>query len=131
MAAIHPIQISILKKLMYSPGLRYSDMKPEGMEGSQFTFHLDQLVNHKFVTKMESLYQLTKEGKGLAGKLDLVDLDIEEQAKVSVLLICQRTTEGQEQLLLYTRKKSPFYNFQGFPTGKVKKGEDILRPRRP
>ena len=121
----HPIQISILLQLMYSNGLRFSDMKEKRMEGSQFTFHIDKLISDGLVAKIDTTYQLTEKGKGIAGKLDLGDTVIAEQAKVSVLLVCIRDSNQEREFLLYTRHKSPFYGFQGFPTGKVKKHEDI------
>lgn len=96
------------------------------MEGSQFTFHLDQLAKAGYVLKVEGKYALTESGKELANRMDLGDTSIEQQAKVSVLMTCQRENNGETEYLLYTRLKSPFYSYQGFPTGKVKIGESIL-----
>lgn len=122
MKNFHPLQLLILQKLLYSDGLKYSQFKPQKVEGSQFTFHLDQLVKLKFVNKINTLYKLTSTGKELANRMDLGDEKIETQAKVSVLMVCIK----KDQILLYTRLKSPFYGYQGFPTGKVKHGENIL-----
>jgi ADP-ribose pyrophosphatase YjhB (NUDIX family) len=126
MKDIHPSQLEILKKLLYSDGLLYSKLKPSGMEGSKFTFHLNQLINSSLILKIMGKYRLSDDGKELANRMDLDDKKIESQAKVSAIMVCKRRVKNKVSLLLYTRLKSPFYGYQGFPTGKVKKGEDVL-----
>ncbi|MBI2357141.1 NUDIX domain-containing protein [Candidatus Dojkabacteria bacterium] len=126
MKEFHPEQLLILQKLLYSKGLRYSHIKPLNMEGSQFTFHLDQLLKKKYIEKSDSKYLLTDTGKELANRMDLGDEKLDVQAKVSVIMVCKKDTLEEIEYLLYTRLKSPFYGYQGFPTGKVKKGENIL-----
>lgn len=122
----HPHQLSILQKLMYSDGLKYSQMKPKDMEGSKFTFHLDKLISLGCVTKLGNKYNLSTTGKEMANRMDLGDLKIESQAKVSVIMVCKKEVDDKIKYLLYTRLKSPFYGYQGFPTGKVRKGENIV-----
>ena len=95
------------------------------MEGSQFIFHLDSLIKDKMVEKSNYGYNLTKRGKEFANRMDYGDTDIKVQAKISAVMCCIREEKGMTQYLLYTRKKNPFWGYQGFPTGKVKKGEDI------
>lgn len=119
---MHIIQLSILQKLMYSNGLKYSQMKPQEMEGSKFTFHLDKLEKSFLIKKTKSKYLLTEKGKELAGRMDIGDKSIRVQAKISVFMVCNKGNK----LLLYTRLKAPFYGYQGFPTGKVKRGEEII-----
>lgn len=122
MKNLHTTQLEILQKIMYSSGLKYSNLKPLDMEGSKFTFHLDKLLKEDLITKIEGKYQLTALGKELSGRMDLGDTKVEMQAKISVFIVC--VSDGK--YLLYTRHKTPFYGYQGFPTGKVKKGEAIL-----
>ena len=127
MKNFHTIQLSILQKLLYSNGLKYSQLKSKKMEGSQFTFHLDQLIKHDYVNKFDTDYSLTSSGKELANRMDLGDKTIGIQAKISVLIVCiEKSKTNSDRYLLYTRLKSPFYNYQGFPTGKVLRGENIL-----
>lgn len=122
----HPHQLSILQKLMYANGLKYSEIKPKSMEGSKFTFHLDKLIDSGFVSKSANKYSLSTKGKEFANRMDIGDLKIESQAKISVIMVCKKIVGKKTKYLLYTRFKSPFYGYQGFPTGKVKKGENIL-----
>jgi ADP-ribose pyrophosphatase YjhB (NUDIX family) len=116
----------ILQKLMYSDGLKYSEIKPNQMEGSSFVFHLNKLLKDGYVAKKNEKYVLTENGKEMANRMDLGDKKVKDQAKVSVIVVCQKGSGDSKRYLLYTRLKSPFYSFQGFPTGKVKKGESIL-----
>lgn len=126
MKDIHPSQVEILQKLLYSDGLAYSKLKPADMEGSKFTFHLEQLINSNLILKLFGKYHLSDSGKEFANRMDLGDEKVQTQAKVSVIMVCKMRVGNKVSLLLYSRLKSPFYGYQGFPTGKVKKGEDIL-----
>ncbi len=130
MKEINPLQVEILQKLLYSDGLKFSQIKPKEVEGSLFTFHLDQLIKNRYIIKSIDKYELTQLGKEFANRMDLGDITVHSQAKVSVVLVCRKDINNTESLLLYTRQKAPFFGFQGFPTGKVKKGEEILKAAR-
>ena len=127
MKQYHQIQLQILQSLMYSNGLHFSKMKPSDMEGSQFSFHLDQLIKDRLVEKEDDAYKLSVKGKELANRMDVGDSTVKSQAKISVILSCIRRSRSKREFLLYTRKKNPFFGYQGFPTGKVKIGEEIAQ----
>lgn len=127
MKSLHSIQIKILQDLLYKECIKYSDLKPKEMEGSQFTFHLEALIKEGLIKKNTLGYALTSKGKEVANRMDYGDTDIKAQAKISAVLCCIREVDGVIQYLLYTRKKNPFWGYQGFPTGKVKRGEDIYK----
>lgn len=59
----------------------------------------------------------------MSDRLDTEENKIEKQAKLTVYL---GILNDKNQVLIYTRKKSPFYDCQGFGGGKVKYGENIL-----
>lgn len=123
---MHKIQRAILKKLLFSEVLRYADLKPYEMEGSQFTFHLDSLIAEDWVRKVsKGRYALTASGKEYANRMYTKTAQIRPQAKVTTVMCCINTTAEPREYLLYTRKKNPFYGCQGFPTEKVWYGEDI------
>ena len=124
---LHPIQLQILKKLLFAQGLRYSELKPsKKIENNQFQFHLDQLIKLGHLEKIGKQYFLTKKGKEYAGRLDTDKVKIVKQAKISVRSCCTREIDGEKQYLIYTRLKQPFYGCQGFPAGKVDYGEKIV-----
>lgn len=126
MKSLHITQIKILQELLYSKALRFSELKPSGMEGSKFTFHLDSLIDLGMVDKVDEGYSLTVTGKEYANRMDFGDEEIPVQAKLSVLLFCTREEDEKTQYLLYTRAKNPFFGYQGFATGKVKRGEETV-----
>ena len=56
MEKLHDIQNQILKRLMFSTGLRYTEMKPDKeMENNQFQFHLNQLTKKGYVQTLECI----------------------------------------------------------------------------
>ncbi len=127
MKQLHPIQLQILKKLLFAKSLRYIELKPsEDMENNQFDFHLDQMIAADFIKKTDSGYLLTSIGKEYANRMDTDQTMISKQAKVSVIVCPTRKTKTGTEYLLYTRLKHPFYGCQGFPSGKVKYGEKII-----
>lgn len=121
----HHLQQDILAHLLFHPASRFSEIKPEGMDGSQFTFHMDQLVAQQLVTKSETgLYMLTTIGKEEANRFDQGAAQPVRQSKVSVIFCCRDLEAGT--VLLYVRKKEPYFNAIGFPTGKVRLGETFV-----
>jgi ADP-ribose pyrophosphatase YjhB (NUDIX family) len=131
MKQLHETQIQILKKLLFSNGLRFTEMKPEkSMDNNKFDFHLDQLVNEGFIEKKDSIYSLTNSGKEYANRMDTQRNTIPKQAKVSVFVGFMRKSESENEFLIYTRLKQPFYGAQGFISGKVKFGEKIVEAAR-
>lgn len=126
MKQLHTIQLQILKKLLFAPSLRYSELKPDPeMENNAFDFHLDQMIKLDYIEKKDQKYTLTNRGKEYANRMDIEDTMVKQQAKVGVCVSCRRIINGEEEYLIYTRKKQPFYGGQGFLSGKVKIGEKI------
>lgn len=122
----HPIQLSILKKLLFAHSLRYTELKPKvDMENNQFDFHLDQLVKKGYVTKHTSEYLLTSTGKEFANRMDTNKKTMTPQAKIGVVVMPFKTGKSI-QYLIYTRLKHPFFGCQGFLSGKVHYGDQIL-----
>ena len=128
MKQIHPIQIQILKKLLFAPELRYSDLRPDLIiENNQLDFHLDKLVLHGWVTKKGASYHLTSSGKEYADRIDTDRNLITKQAKVSAWIASTRQSRKDKQFLIYTRLKQPFFGCQGFLGGKIRFGEKIIK----
>jgi ADP-ribose pyrophosphatase YjhB (NUDIX family) len=127
MKQIHPIQMQILKNLLFNQELRFSELKPnETIENNQFTFHLDKLIGDNLVQKISNKYSLTSTGKEFANTMDTDEIKIQKQTKVSAVTCAMRIRDCKYEYLIYTRLKHPFYGHQGFPSGKVKWGEKII-----
>lgn len=126
MKQIHTIQLQILKKLLFSTGLRYSEIKPHPeMENNQFDFHLDKMIGEGHIEKLQDRYHLTLAGKDFANRIDADNTMVQKQAKIGTYFACVRKKGKETEFLIYTRLKQPFYGCQGFPTGKVQYGEKV------
>ncbi len=127
MKQLHEIQLGILKRLLFADELRYTDLKPDPeIENNQFDFHLKELIKVGYIQKGERYYSLTSVGKEYSNRMDTDKVVIAQQAKISAWLCCRRKRKQGYQYLIYTRLKQPFYNCQGFPSGKVKYGEHVI-----
>lgn len=123
MKQLHTLQIKILQKLLFANGLRYSELKPsKELENNKFSFHLDQLVKEGYIQKDDAKYFLTNNGKEFANRIG-TETEFKLQAKISVIVVPVRKNDSE--VLLYTRLKHPFYDCQGYFSGKVYLGETV------
>lgn len=122
---MHNIQLQIIKKLVFSKESKFSKLKKElpDIDNNQFCFHLNALQKENLVKKENNIYTLTNEGLSLSEKLDTEKMEMKKQAKLTVYL---GVVNDNNEVLIYTRKKSPFYDCQGFGGGRVEYGEDIV-----
>lgn len=126
MKQLHPVQLSILTKLLFAPQLSYSDLKvDETMWGNQFSFHLHQLESFGYIEKSRDMRQLTPTGKEYANRISDESQQIEQTPKVSVLIWCTRDSVDGIEYLIYTRLKHPFYGKQWLFGWKIKYGETV------
>lgn len=124
--AIHPVQINILRELLFKPNSRFSDLNVKGLTSDHFTFHLKKLADQGLVVKMDDHYRLTPQGKEFANRMDTDSLIMERQAKVAVLMVgVRRGLRGAEEFLLQKRLKEPFFGRWGGFTGKIHWGEKV------
>jgi 8-oxo-dGTP pyrophosphatase MutT (NUDIX family) len=123
MEQIHPIQSEILKKLMYGPQLRFSDLMIKDLTSKHINYHIKELVKLGFVKRDPREYVLTDLGKDVVGKMDEITMKIERQPKVSVALFVQRIRNGKEEYLVTKTLKQPYIGRVGGFTGKVRFGE--------
>jgi ADP-ribose pyrophosphatase YjhB (NUDIX family) len=126
MKPMHKIQMQILKNLLFSKSLKYTELKPgKEMENNQFDFHLDQLIKLGFIKKSDKIYLLTNSGKEYANRMDTANATFQKQAKISAVIAPIREIDNKKQYLIYTRLKQPFFGCQGFMSGKVNYGETV------
>lgn len=122
---IHPIQGQILKKLLFSTEVRFSEMNAEKIPTDQFNFHLKSLIDSGLVEK-NGMYKLTDKGKEFANRFDTDKMVLERQAKPTVVIGCRRIKNGKKQYLIHKRQKNPYFGYHGYITGKIRWGEDVL-----
>lgn len=119
---MHWIQKQILAQLIYHPTRRYSELKPENVEGNLFMYHLRCLMREGYASKVSGGYQLSAAGKQYADRLSLDTLKPRIQPKIVSLIVC-RNRHGE--YLLYRRQRQPFSGLVGFPHGKIHLGETV------
>lgn len=120
---MHRLQQHILSRLIHYPCLRYADLKPAGIEGNLFMYHLRQLIKAGYLAKAgDGAYCLTVEGQRFADTLSLKTLTPRAQPRIVTLLVCRN--QAGEYLFL-RRKRQPLLGLVGFPYGKIHLGETI------
>lgn len=125
MKDLHPVQMKILRELLFHPNSRFSDLNIDDLTNDHFTYHINKLVKIGLVEKENDRYSLSLKGKEFAGRINIENAKVTKQAKVGVLYCCRNDEHGVTKYLMHKRLKEPFYGFLGFGTGKVNIQESI------
>lgn len=124
---IHPIQIKILRVLLFKKEAKFSELNLSKITNDHFSFHVKKLLELELIEKLiNGKYTLTKKGKEFANRLDTERKQIERQGKVAICILCVKYDKGETKYLVSQRLKQPYYGFYGFVTGKVGWGETVL-----
>lgn len=125
---LHYLQIEIVKKLTLSPKLRFNELLIDGLESEHMNYHLQKLVNLKFVSKDGEYYLLSDSGKDYSNLMDDDIKVLEKQPKTSILLRGIRFNEETKEVehLLTKRLRHPYFGKIGRVTGKVRFGESLV-----
>ncbi|MCA9348553.1 NUDIX domain-containing protein [Candidatus Saccharibacteria bacterium] len=118
----HHIQRRIFNRLVGAESMRYSELKPKELEANAFMYHLNELIKAGLVEKQDKQYQLTETGKALATRFSIRESGIRLMpTTLSVIYLHSQ----DEQTLLYRRKRQPYIDALGFPSGKIHLGETL------
>lgn len=120
----HHIQREILRRLSLHKNLRFSTLKPDGMESNIFMYHLHQLLKTGFVDKRDGGYQLGLQGLRYAD--NIVSSDKFTPARYPKPLSVIMLTNPKGELLMVCRHKQPYIDMYMFLSGKQHFGEDPL-----
>ena len=123
MEEINPIQASVLIALLFKPKARFRDLNTLGITTDHFNFHVKRLLKVGLIEKTEGLYQLSQKGKQFAGLIDTGKAVLEKQAKIGVIVCSMKKVKGVTKYLVQRRLKQPFYEYNGFVSGKIRWGE--------
>ncbi|MBN1373840.1 NUDIX domain-containing protein [Candidatus Dojkabacteria bacterium] len=127
---LHPFQMIVLKKLLFLPTARFRDLKIEGLTTDHLTYHINKLIKLGLVSKINTIYTLTPEGKEFSNRIDEHSSQIEVQGKRGVLVRVSRKIGRKTEYLASKRLKHPFYGYIGFHTGKIRAGETVYEAAR-
>jgi len=118
---MHPLQQHILRQLMRHEHCRYSELKPDEVEGNLFVYHLRQLLNREWIVKEDDLYTLTVDGKKQVARLSSGSMNFREQPVVCTMVLARQ--DGK--VLLHRRSYEPFRGKLCLPYGKLHWGESL------
>lgn len=110
----HHIQRKILERLMTSESLRFSELKPDGMESNIFMYHLRQLQKQDFILKTGDGYGLAHKGLQYVDGLQSGTLKPYRQPKLIAIVILENK-DGH--FMLAERKTQPYVGTRMFMSG--------------
>lgn len=117
----HPLQRKIFCQLAFAESLRFSELKPEGVESNLFMYHLERMIKDKFVEKIDKGYRLGEKGMWLADRVSFKTLRFRIQPKMVVCLAIKSTIS--DEWLMMHRTHQPHFGAIVFPGGKLHYGE--------
>ncbi len=121
----HHIQKSIVYKLAFADALRFSELKPDGIESKLFDYHLKKVISANYVHKNEDgLYQLTPQGK-MAGQRALKNSQALIDQAYPILVLAIRRKEDKAWLLC-RRKSHPLIGRVGFMRSLPEAGKNVV-----
>ena len=120
----NPIRQSIIQKLMHHPGKTFNELwNKDIVESNKFAYHLKQLENEDIIGKKDNSYFLSAAGKEIAVFLEGKDGSKRKRPLCCLLIVL---FDGNGNVLVQHRLKEPFYDYYGFPGGKLDFGEEII-----
>lgn len=109
----HHIQKTIIHKLAFSEGLRFSQLKPDTLDNKLFNYHLKLVISAGWVKKADDgLYTLTAEGRRMGVGIYRDQLSRTQMARSVLFLVVRRKDDGS--WLLYRRSTHPMLGRVGF-----------------
>lgn len=120
---MHWIQRHILKELAVADSRRYTELKPESVEGNLFQYHARDLENQGLISREDKAYTLTVKGKAFVANLSLTrDMKRRVQPRVITMIVAKN---DQNDWLLFKWKRQPYRGRVSFPSGRLGFGEDL------
>jgi hypothetical protein len=109
----HHLQRSIVYRLAFTSGLRFSELKPDVIDNKLFDYHLKKVVAAGYVMKTnDGLYALTAEGRLLGIRALTMQPALADQAESVLFLIIRQSSD--DAWLFYKRSTHPMLGFSGF-----------------
>ena len=113
----------IFIKLCKAEHLKYSQLKPNGMESNHFAYHLKKLKEDGLIEKSakNGYYRLAPKGLRLADVLSYKTEMVRTQPKIIILLVV--TSSDGKNTLVGVRQRQPHFGKKVLPGGKIHFGE--------
>lgn len=116
----HHIQRRIMTQLRQAD-LPYQLLKPDGVEGNAFNYHLRALKRADLITSQDGLYTLTEKGYLVADGFSSSTMRLMMRPYAYTALLI---TSG-DKVLVYKGKRQPLQDVYCLPTGKMRYGDTL------
>lgn len=117
----HHIQRQVIMRLRQNGEQSYQDLKPDGVEGNAFNYHLRSLKKSDFIESTGEKYTLTPKGFLVSDGFSspVARLMMRPYAHMGIVV-----TSG-DKVLLYRATRRPLDGIYILPTGKMRYGDDL------
>ena len=113
---MHHIQKHILRALTYTKNAKFSAMRPPKVDSNAYSYHLKVLLKEGYLNKTADGYMLSPHGLGYVDRVSLEKFEPRLQPKIITQLL---TTDKDDRVLLFSKRKQPFIGSWGLPYGKM------------
>ena len=118
---MHWIQRHILKSLAFTDSQRYTELKPDGVEGNLFQYHARELEKANLIVRHDSGYKLTPAGIDFVADLSQSRaMNRQLPPRVVVMIIAQNK---MGEYLLFRWRRHPYRGQISFPFGRQLRGQ--------
>jgi len=118
----HPLQKSVVLKLIHKPVASFTELLGEERDSNKFAYHLGKLEAEGIIKKtVEGKYSLSEEGRKLSA---FIEGDTGTQALFPTFAHVLVVQDG-DKVLVQKRLKEPFYGYWGLISGKINFGLNI------
>lgn len=120
---LHPVQWQIIKRMSLSPESHFNELKPETMDPTRFTYHLNKLKDLELIRHDpdRQVYLLTDKAKALIGYFT----DIPSWGNLPLNSAIMLYVLKDNKVLVVKRDEQPFINFTGLPYFYTEKDEFV------
>lgn len=121
---MHWIAREILKKLAFTDGARYGELKPDGVEGNLFQYHARGLEREGLIARGSEGYSLTEAGRRHVGDLSLAGGMKRRVLPGVMMVVVARDMSGQ--WLLFRWRRWPWRGLVGLVGGRHTAGRPAV-----
>ena len=120
---MHWIQRHILKQLAVADTRRYTELKPDEVEGNLFQYHSKDLQKQGLIDRSEGGYTLTAKGKAFVANLSLTrNMSRRIQPRIITMIMAKN---DQGQWLFFKWRRQPYRGKISLPSGRLGFGENL------
>lgn len=116
----HHLQRSVLLQLRQEGPQTYQQLKPDGVEGNAYNYHLKNLKTTGLISVNKGFYTLTPTGNIVADAFSFESGRLLVRPHIYTYLLVTR----EDKVLLYTPSRQPLPDIHGLPSGKLHYGDN-------